>query len=724
MVKSALIFSLALAGSVIAAPWVDTRYDYTGPDVPIGDWVDQTINGNGKGFARLYEPPAVKPGYSNPTNNINVIQTSFLPDGMNVRFQTPFGLGRAPAVKYGTSKHKLSHTAYGSTITYDRTPSCGLTGKVTMCSEFFHDVQITNLEAGTTYYYQIQAANGTTESDVLTFTTGKSAGDDSAFTVAVICDLGYTFANGTYKYLVEDTEADEFAFAWHGGDLSYADDWAYGIEVCNGGTTSHGEQPASEVNTCGGPNGGDVSSIYETNWDLWQQWMNNVTKKIPYMVMPGNHEDACTEDSSTVIAAYLDDDIINGSASSSAISYFSCPPSQRNFTAFQNRFRMPGPESGGVSNFWYSFDYGLAHFISFDGETDYANAPQWTLQRLAENRDTTVEDLARDAIDKMDAGPFGAINGSDSENESFEQWNFIKNDLANVDRSKTPWIIAMSHRPMYSSQTGSALTNMRTAFEDMFIEYGVDLYISGHIHWYERFYPMAADGVVDDAAYIDYHTYRTKNGTSMAHVVNGMAGNIENHSTLGTRLNISLVLNNEDYGFSKLKIVNSTAMYWEYVMGTNGTIGDYLWLVHDVDYTTTHYVPYAKCSTSHNYLNVTDVFSNSTGYFATYEVDIPNSKKDKSDNCVWEVKITSPSTEILYSHNIKGYTDKSVNYYNFEHTTAVKVQDEGNGVYCLNSLSMQFDYSCDYNSLDIRNSCDSGSNSPIYCFNTTSAYNI
>jgi len=30
----------------------------------------------------------------------------------------------------------------------------------------------------------------------------------------------------------------------------------------------------------------------------------------------------------------------------------------RNFTAYQNRFHMAGESSGGVGNFWYSFDYG------------------------------------------------------------------------------------------------------------------------------------------------------------------------------------------------------------------------------------------------------------------------------------------------------------------------------------------------------------------------------
>ena len=31
---------------------------------------------------------------------------------------------------------------------------------------------------------------------------------------------------------------------------------------------------------------------------------------------------------------------------------------------------MPGKESGGVGNFWYSFDHGMAHFIQLDTETD------------------------------------------------------------------------------------------------------------------------------------------------------------------------------------------------------------------------------------------------------------------------------------------------------------------------------------------------------------------
>jgi acid phosphatase len=107
---------LALSAVVAASPTkrtVDTVYPYTGPDVPVGDWVDPTINGNGKGFPRLVEPPAVKPASANPTNNINVISLAYLPKGMNIHFQTPFGLGVAPSVAWGTSPKSLDKTAIG-----------------------------------------------------------------------------------------------------------------------------------------------------------------------------------------------------------------------------------------------------------------------------------------------------------------------------------------------------------------------------------------------------------------------------------------------------------------------------------------------------------------------------------------------------------------------------------------------------------------------------------
>lgn len=118
---AAILAAAWTAGLVVAAPPakrdVDTRYPYTGPKVPIGDWVDNTIKGNGKGFPRLVEPPAVKPSSSSPKNNINVISVSYIPDGVNIHYQTPFGLTSEPTVHWGTSAKDLSKKATGSTNT-------------------------------------------------------------------------------------------------------------------------------------------------------------------------------------------------------------------------------------------------------------------------------------------------------------------------------------------------------------------------------------------------------------------------------------------------------------------------------------------------------------------------------------------------------------------------------------------------------------------------------
>ncbi|RFN43396.1 acid phosphatase [Fusarium flagelliforme] len=387
--RSHYLLAAILAASAQSAPTVDETYPYRGPDVPIGDWVDHTINGNGNGFARLVEPPAVKPASANPTNNINVISLSYIPAkhdettvGINIHYQTPFGLGIAPA-----------------------------------CSQFFHDVQIEHLDPGTTYYYQISAANGTTQSDVLSFTTAQDKGNPSEFNIAINNDMGYTNAGGTYKYINREIE-DGLAFVWHGGDLSYADDWYSGVIPCNSSewpvcyNASSSKLPNNDTNpdyfnttlpvgekpSQGSPRGGDIG--------------------VPYIVLPGNHEATCADHDNFpyVLSAYLDEDIENGTSTSSTLNYYSCPPSQRNFTAFQNRFHMAGEKSGGVGNFWHSFDYGLAHFISIDTETDYAHSPDKTFVEGLEK-----EKKEEDCLGKDKDSPKCKCKGADKDTKECEE---------------------------------------------------------------------------------------------------------------------------------------------------------------------------------------------------------------------------------------------------------------------------------------------------------------
>lgn len=102
-----------------------------------------------------------------------------------------------------------------------------------------------------------------------------------------------------------------------------------------------------------------------------------------------------------------------------------------------------------------------------------------------------------------------------------------------------------------------------------------------HIHWYERLLPLGSNGTIDKASVINNNTYWTNPGVSMAHIINGAAGNIESHSTLGTDalLDITTYLDQTNYGFGGLTVHNATALSWSYIHGSDGSEGDKLTLL-------------------------------------------------------------------------------------------------------------------------------------------------
>ncbi len=125
----------------------------------------------------------------------------------------------------------------------------------------------------------------------------------------------------------------------------------------------------------------------------------------------------------------------------------------------------------------------MVHFIQFNTETDFPNAP----------------DEPGGEGDEY-AGPF-APSGT--------QLAWLAKDLASVDRKKTPWVIAAGHRPWYVSQ--SECVECRAAFEPLLLQYGVDLVLHGHKHFYER--ESAIDHFVAQEI--------TNNPTAPWYIVNG-----------------------------------------------------------------------------------------------------------------------------------------------------------------------------------------------------------
>jgi len=114
---------------------------------------------------------------------------------------------------------------------------------------------------------------------------------------------------------------------------------------------------------------------------------------------------------------------------------------------------------------WYSYDYGLAHFISVNTETDFKGAGE------EHHGDSGV----------IPAGGFG----TDGEYLAWLEADLAK---ANASRNLRPWIFAGGHKPLYSA--GGTGGSLNTAIEAMFHKYKVDVYFAGHLHSYARSLPV------------------------------------------------------------------------------------------------------------------------------------------------------------------------------------------------------------------------------------------
>jgi len=130
-----------------------------------------------------------------------------------------------------------------------------------------------------------------------------------------------------------------------------------------------------------------------------------------------------------------------------------------NFTAYRSRFHMPGDIDGGQDNFWFSYSVGQIAFVSMSTEHPYeVGTPQYT---------------------------------------------FLEGELKrfNASRLTYPWIFVGGHRPLYSSakieyDQHCPGAHLQSVIEPLMIKYGVDVYLAGHMHTYERTHPCVNGSVV------------------------------------------------------------------------------------------------------------------------------------------------------------------------------------------------------------------------------------
>ncbi|CEP17620.1 hypothetical protein [Parasitella parasitica] len=261
----------------------------------------------------------------------------------------------------------------------------------------------------------------------------------------------------------------EFHTAPRGNDFSFI---ATGdVGACNAVAVSHMMDLAKthkyDFVTIAGDQAYNLDDFNGTKGDEYMNFMQDLFAQVPYMGAVGNHE-----------SAY-------------------------NFSHYKNRFdSVPYAESKFDNSLMYSINYKSLHLVSFSTEVYFTG---------------TTEEI-QTAINWLDA------------------------DLteANKHRLTRPWIIFLTHHPMYCS-VDSADCSDRAAtikngpvdpstnlnwggLEDIMLKHKVDIYMSGHVHNYERTYPVSKGNLITKS----YH-----NAPSFFQIVIGNAGQPEGATQFG-----------------------------------------------------------------------------------------------------------------------------------------------------------------------------------------------
>ncbi|KAI0870350.1 Metallo-dependent phosphatase-like protein [Hypoxylon argillaceum] len=425
-----------------------------------------------------------------------------------------------PCVQYGVLSSVLAQSACSTTsITYPNSRTYG------------NSVTLTGLLPGTTYYYKIVSTN----SSVDHFLSPRPAGDTGAFSFNAVIDLGVYGEDG-YTIKADNAKRDtipmiqpalnhttigrlantidDYEFVLHPGDLGYADDWLLTPKNLFDGTDAY-------------------AAIVENFYGQ----LAPISGRKPYMVGPGNHEANCEEVPYTQIL---------------------CAAGQKNFTDYMNRFAdlMPTTFPSRSSNttakasanaaarlahppFWYSFEYGSAHIVMLDTETDFASAPDGPGGSAG-----------------LNSGPFAAAG---------QQLAFLAADLASVDRAVTPWLVVGGHRPWYTTAGSSACAPCQAAFEPLLYKYGVDLAIFGHVHNSQRFLPTY-QGVADPSGMQD--------PKAPMYVVAGGAGNIEGLSTVGDRQAYNAFAYADDFSYARVSVLDKNNLQVQFIRSATGEVLD------------------------------------------------------------------------------------------------------------------------------------------------------
>jgi len=245
-------------------------------------------------------------------------------------------------------------------------------------------------------------------------------------------------------------------------------------------------------------------------WDSYGEMIEPLAKKIPWMVCAGNHE-----------IEY------NGTNKEGL------------FTAFENRYQMPYIQEAEFGGFLI----------------DIAIKPTTNLPYCTPSIFQTEYNYGN-SFYSFESGIAHVIylNPYSSSNETSQQYIWLKKNLEMVDRNNTPWIIVVMHCPWYSSNVNhygdSQTVIMRESMEKLFYEHSVNIVFSGHVHAYERTFPV-------------FKNNTDEYGT--VYITIGDGGNLEGHDDeYYEQPKWSAFRNGTQYGYGTLTLLDNKRLLWKW----------------------------------------------------------------------------------------------------------------------------------------------------------------
>jgi acid phosphatase type 7 len=217
------------------------------------------------------------------------------------------------------------------------------------------------------------------------------------------------------------------------------------------------------------------------------------------------------------------------------------------FLAFEHRYKMPSIKPAEIGA------------ITIPPSVDWNTGRPWCASSVFQQ-----EYNYGNSFFSFEAGSAHVIyvNPYSTTDANSVQYKWLAQDLSAVDRSITPWVIVFMHCPWYNSNRAHHAEKqaeiMRDSMEELFYKSHVNVVFAGHVHAYERTYPIFRNETRTDG---------------VVYITIGDAGNREGHAnTYYDQPSWSAYRNGTQYGHGQLSLWSKDKLTWRWFRNVDGQV--------------------------------------------------------------------------------------------------------------------------------------------------------